>query len=45
MPDVRYNGMKEYSRKYTIGYIASTRSKHINTQCDYIKVFFGGVLF
>jgi hypothetical protein len=38
--DVCYNGMKGYSMKYTVGETASTRSKHRNTQCDYIKIFY-----
>jgi hypothetical protein len=37
--DVRYNQVKGYSWKYTIGYITDTHSKHRNTQCDYIKIF------
>jgi hypothetical protein len=37
--DVRYNRVKVYSQKHTIGYITNTHSKHRNTQCDYIKVF------
>jgi hypothetical protein len=37
--DVRYNREKGYSRKYTTGYLANTRNKYRNTQCDYIKGF------
>jgi hypothetical protein len=36
---VRYNRVKEYSRKYVKEYIASTHYKHRNKQCTYIKVF------
>jgi hypothetical protein len=43
--DAHYNRVKGYSRKYTIGYIANTRNKHINTQYDYIKVFILGLFF
>jgi hypothetical protein len=43
--DVRYNRVKGYSRKYTIGYITNTRRKRRNTQCDYMKVFIFGLFF
>jgi hypothetical protein len=37
--DVRYERVKGYSRKQTIGYTANTRDKHRNKQCDYVMVF------
>jgi hypothetical protein len=37
--DVHCNRVKGYSREYTIGHIASTRNKHRNTQCAYVKIF------
>jgi hypothetical protein len=43
--DIRYKRMKGYSRKYTIGFIANTRNKHINIQCDYIRFFILGLFF
>jgi hypothetical protein len=42
--DVRYNQVKGYSRKYTIGYTA-IRNKHGNAQREYIKVFISGFYF
>lgn len=37
--------VKGYLRKYTIRYIANTRSKHKNTHCDYREVFILGFFF
>jgi hypothetical protein len=37
--DVRYDRVRGYSRKYTIGYTSNTRNEHGNTQCNHIKVF------
>jgi hypothetical protein len=34
-----------YSREYTTGHIASTRNKHINRKCVYMKVFILGAIF
>jgi hypothetical protein len=36
--DVLCNRVKEYSRKYTVEYIANTRNRHRNTQYDYINL-------
>jgi hypothetical protein len=43
--DVRYNRVRRYSRKYTIGYTANTNKKHRNTQCDYMHFFILGFFF
>jgi hypothetical protein len=43
--DVRYNRVKGYSRKYTIGYTANTRNTHRNSQRDCIKAFISGLYF
>jgi hypothetical protein len=37
---VRYNRVKGYSLKYTIGYIANTSIKRGNTQSDYTYIGF-----
>jgi hypothetical protein len=45
--DAHYNWVKGYSQKHTIGYIANTCSKHINSQilsCMYEIYYNEGLL-
>jgi hypothetical protein len=43
--NVHHNSVKRYSWNNTIGYMASTHSKHRNTQYDFIKDFILGFFF
>lgn len=43
--DVHYNRVKGYWRKFTIGYIGNSRSKHRDPQYEYIKALYRGGSF